>query len=110
MLTKKEAVYDSLDDEELIFDDELSIDYFISPMNKVMLIKDFFIFMACIYTIFFIPFYLASNSSFYYTKKINFFNIYGIFNDCLFLADIFLGFFTAYYNKDDEFVQNNKKL
>ena len=60
--------------------------------------------------ILFIPLFLALNSIPYYKKKINFYNIYGIFNDCLFIIDIFFSFFTAYYNKEDEFIQNNKKI
>ena len=99
-LQRKGYVYDSLDDEENI--DEEKLRFFINPESKLIIIFDFFVTLSSLYYLIYIPYFLGSKH--YFCQNNNFFvreNIIEIFIDIIFIIDLILPFFIAFYNFDE---------
>ena len=105
LIKKNELVYDSLSDEELEnFEDEISQSFFINPKSAFKIIYDFLLLLFLLFSMFYLPIILAFNSKLNnnISKKINFIEIINILIDIVFIIDIPLNFFTAFYNNIDE--------
>ena len=108
-LTHKPCVYDSLDDEE--FEDEEEINtFYIEPNSIFSIIFDSLIFLMTIISLFEVPFYLAMNKNFCRKKQISFITLLNLIIEILNIIDLFLGFFRAFYNWEEQLINKNKKM
>jgi len=97
-------VYDSLDDEE--FEDAIDINnYYISPDSVFIYIFDSIIAISSLYVIFYLPIYLA-HDSFIFSSYLNFKLLSFYIIEILFIIDLLISFFRAYYNYDEVLVNN----
>ena len=107
MLHKKKYVYDSLDDEE-IEEDEYDV-YYLNPHSVFIYFLDTFVGISALISLFYVPFYLSYNQQF--CKK--FFEpseFILILVDIIYICDLSIGFFKAYYNFDEYLVRNTKSI
>jgi len=97
-------VYDSLDDEE--FEDAIDINnYYISPDSIFIYIFDTIIVISSFYIIFYMPLYLA-HDSFIFSSYLNFKLLSFYIIEFIFIVDLLISFFRAYYNYDEVLVNN----
>ena len=107
ILARKQCIYDSLDDEE--FEDEEEINtFYLEPNSLFSLIFDCIIFSLNIISLFEIPFYLAINLCFCRKKQITFIFLINLIIEILNIIDLFLGFFRAFYNWEEQLIHKNK--
>ena len=109
ILTHKGIVYDSLDDEE--FEDQEDINsLYLDPNSIFSITFDSLLFIVTILSLYEVPLYLAINHDFckreYFTLKdgVNY------FIECLNIVDLFLGFFRAYYNWEEQLISKNRVI
>ena len=104
LIRQNKYVYDSISDEESLDDDDREL--FIEPFNKIKLIFDCLIFfLSCFsitYPIYVFGFKLCPKS-FISNKLI----IFHITFDCFCFIDFIIGFYTAYYNFEEQLITNN---
>ena len=98
-LQRTKIIYDSInDDEEEIDEDEN--EYLIFPKSYFKYYWDFFIFIIILFTLIFLPlqicFFINNCSCF--------------FIDIIYLIDLILNFFMAYYDKEENLIVNHKKI
>ena len=106
-LIHKQCIYDSIDDEE--FEDEEEINnYYIEPNSFFSIIFDLVIFSMSIISLIEVPFYLAMNHNFCKRNKITFLSLVNIFIEYLYIIDIFISFFRAFYNSDERLIVKKK--
>ena len=105
ILSHKKLVYDSLDDEELI-EDAVTDNFYILPNSKFIIIIDAVILMLTLWSMVYKPLYLVlDNCDIKNTvNTISFYNISNLFIDGLFIFDLIINFFKAYYNFDEQLV------
>ena len=106
ILQHKGIVYDSLDDEEI--DDQEDINsFYLDPNSIFSIIFDSILFLVSIISLFEVPLYLALNHDFckdmYFTVN----DLINFFIEFLNIIDLFLGFFRAYYNWDEQLISKN---
>ena len=97
ILQRVVKLYDSLDEEDLAYND-----YYIDPDNKFIIIFDILLVIFTIYNLIYIPFFLGKNDI--YCRQGKFFHftiLIDIITDILYIIDIIIPFFLAYYNHDD---------
>ena len=105
ILTHKSNLYDSLDDEEL--EDEEEINYlFIEPNSLFSIIFDSILFFFSIVSFIEIPLYLAINQNF--CRDFSLISLINYIIDFLNIIDLFLGFFRAFYNWDEQLITKRK--
>ena len=105
ILTHKSNLYDSLDDEEL--EDEEEINYlFIEPNSFFSIIFDSILFFFSIISFIEIPLYLAINQNF--CRDFSLISLINYIIDFLNIIDLFLGFFRAFYNWDEQLITKRK--
>ena len=106
ILTRKGYVYDSFDDEENL--DEMKNFNYIHPNSIILKILDFFVFIFTFYNLFYIPFFLAKNDVYcmHNVELILFIN----FIDIIFIIDVIISFFVAYYNFDEVLIVEYRKM
>ena len=104
LIRQNKYVYDSISDEESLDDDDREL--FIEPFNKIKLIFDCLIFFLSCFSITY-PIYVfgfkLSPKSFISNKLI----IFHITFDCFCFIDFIIGFYTAYYNFEEQLITNN---
>ena len=99
ILQKTKRIYDSInDDEEDIDEDENQ--YLIYPKSYFKYYWDFFIFIIILFTLIFLPLQICF--------LINNFSCF--FIDIVYLIDLILNFFMAYYDKEENLIVNHKKI
>ena len=102
LLRKTKKVYDSLSDEELS-DEEINEAYYVEPFSNLRLGYDLLLFVLVFYSMFSVPYQLA----FYFIQSD--LNGYGflinVIIDLVFIFDIILSFFTAYYDFEEKLVK-----
>ena len=99
-LQRKGIVYDSLDDNN-DFEEDISI-LFIHPESFFLTILDFIVLICIIYNLIYIPLFLGYNDIYCVIgNNISIFTIIDLFIDFIYLIDLVLHFFIAFYNKDD---------
>ena len=107
LLSRKQCIYDSLDDEE--FEDEEEINtLYLDPNSLFSIIFDCFIFSFNIISLFEVPFYLAINHSFCRKKQITFIFLINLIIELLNIIDLFLGFFRGFYNWEEKLIHKSK--
>ena len=104
ILTRKGYVYDSFDDEENN-DEEISFN-FIYPESNIIICFDLLDVIFNFYNLIFIPLYLGMNDMYFVRHKLYFSLLYlfNILNDIVYFIDIFIPFFVAYYNFDEQLI------
>ena len=98
-------VYDSLDDEE--WGDEEDYTYYLSPNSLYVYLIDLFVLISSFIVLFYLPFFLAYNI---HKCKIDFLNINSLlfyFIDLIYVIDLIMGFFRAYYNFEEFLIKDN---
>ena len=106
ILTRKGYVYDSFDDEENL--DEIKNFNYIQPNSIILKIIDFFIFIFTFYNLFFIPLFLGMNDN--YCIINNGLSLFTYFIDLIFIIDVIISFFVAYYNFDEVLIIDYKLM
>ena len=108
ILIHKGILYDSLDDEE--FEDEEDINsLYLDPHSFFTITFDSILFIMTIASLFNIPLYLAISHDFC-RKKFGIIDGINLFIESLYVLDLFLGFFRAYYNWDEQLIKKNKDI
>ena len=108
-LYHKKNIYDSLDDEEFDEGDDGSSIY-IDPNSKFILIFDGMLFLMTMICFIITPFYLSMTHDFCKEPKLYFSGLINSFTELLYICDLFLGFFRAYYNFDEQLVCKKRKI
>ena len=103
ILIHKANIYDSLDDEELEDEEKINILY-IEPNSLFNIIFDSIIFIMNLISFIEIPLYLAMNLNFCREENITFIFSLNFLIDFFNVTDLFLGFFRAFYNWDEQIV------
>ena len=109
ILTHKGIVYDSLDDEE--FEDQEDINsLYLDPNSIFSIIFDSLLFIVTILSFCEVPLYLALNHDFCKREKFTYADGINFFIECLNIIDLFLGFFRAYYNWEEQLISKNRVI
>ena len=109
ILSHKKNVYDSLDDEE--FEDEEEINnFYLDPNSTFTIIFDSILFLFTIITFVELPLYMAKSNNFCRDKKITFSFSINIISELLNILDLIFGFFRAYYNWEEQLINNYKMI
>ena len=109
ILQHKGIVYDSLDDEE--FDDQEEINsLYIDPNSNFSLTFDLIVFITTLISLFEVPLYLVLNCNFCRNKYFTLIDIINEIIELINIFDLFLGFFRAYYNWDEQLICKNKSI
>ena len=103
-LIKMKILYDSFEDNESEKENE-NIGFFISPNNTFILIFDFLIIVSTLIIAFYNPYYISTMKCFCFSMN-SFIKYLYFFIDLLFICDILLGFWRAYYNRKFQ-LENN---
>ena len=101
ILEHKKLVYDSLDDEEII-EDAININFYFNPDDKIVLIIDCLILVFSFWEIIYKPLFLVLHNCDVNNTILNFSfdNVSNIAIDLLYICDLIINFFKAYYNFD----------
>ena len=105
-LVHKGNIYDSLDDEELEDEEDISR-FYIDPNSIFCFTFDLIIFIINIITFFELPLYLAMNLNFCKAQKFSMHDTINSLTELLNILDFFFGFFRAYYNWEEQLVKKN---
>jgi len=107
MMRTNKLVYDSLSDEES--DEILEENEYISPNSQFKYYFDLTIFTFAFYTFcvnpIFLCFYPKHNFPFIY-----WYNFINIFIDLVYISDLILGFFTAYYDIEERYIKRLSEI
>ena len=98
ILTRKGYVYDSFDDEENI--DEINYN-FIHPESNIIFYFDLFVFIFAFYNLIYVPLFLATDDVYCINHKFHFNFYINIIIDFVYIIDVIISFFIAYYNFDE---------
>ena len=104
-ITRKGAVYDSLDDEELEDEEEINR-FYINPNSYFSFYFDLTLFIINILSFIEIPLYLAMNLNFCFSHRFSFSDTLNFLNEILNILDFLFGFFRAYYNWEEQLLKN----
>jgi hypothetical protein len=104
-------IYDSLDDEELIEDAVVEHFYF-KPNSFVIIIIDSLVLIFTFWSMIYKPLYLVLNNCDIQNTitSISFDNISNLFIDILFICDLIVNFFKAYYNFEEMLVTKSNLI
>jgi len=108
-ITHKPNLYDSLDDEELEDEDDGTIIY-LDPNSNFVLLFDGILFLVSIISFIQNPFYLAMTHNFCRKKKITLVSGINIITELLYICDLILGFFRAYYNWEEQLICRHRNI
>jgi len=108
-ITRKGAVYDSLDDEELEDEEEINR-FYINPNSYFSFYFDLTLFIINILSFIEIPLYLSMNLNFCFSHRFSFSDTLNFFNEILNILDFLFGFFRAYYNWEEQLIKKNDKI
>ncbi len=98
-LQKKGYVYDSFDDEEIL-EEQINL-FYINPDSKYILFFDLLIALCAVFNIIYIPLFFGYNKIYCNNNFFNLGSIIELFIDILYIIDLILPFFTAFYNFDE---------
>ena len=110
-LSQKKLVYDSLDDEENI-EDAVTDNFYFHPDDKIVLIIDSLILFLTIYCMAYKPLKLVLNNCDIKDTftSLSFGNILNLFIDFIFICDLIINCFKAYYNFEEQLVTRSEKI
>ena len=106
MILRKGPIYDSLDDEELEDEEEIS-SFYIDPNSNFCFYFDLSLFLINILTFIDIPLYLAMNRNFCKKKNFSLTDILNILNEVINITDVIFGFFRAFHNWEEQLIKKN---
>ena len=111
ILIHKKLVYDSLDDEELMEDAVIDNFYFM-PNSTFIIIIDTLILIFTFCIMLYKPLYLVLNNCDVKNTitSITFDNFVNIFIDILFICDLIVNFFKAYYNFEEQLITKSNLI
>ena len=105
--TLKGNVYDSLDDEEII-DEEIVENFFFEPDCFFLYFFDSIIMISSFIILIYLPLYIAKIS--FCHSFLNVTNLLFYFIDIMYIFDVIIGFFRAYYNFDEILVRESNEI
>ena len=97
-------VYDSLDDEE-IGDEEVD-NFYLSPNSPFIYFIDTLVFVSSFFELFYLPYYLGYKKNFC-RDILSFESILFHSIDLVYIIDLIIGFFLAYYDFEEFLIRNN---
>ena len=102
-------LYDSLDDEEMVDQDKIRTLY-ISPNSIKAYIIDFFVLIASIIELYYLPLYISLHMSSYavYNDVISSMIFYII--DFIYIVDLITGFFRSFYDFEEVLVKRKTEM
>ena len=107
-IIRTKILYDSLEDNETDIEKE-NEGIFLSPNSNFILIFDILIIISTLVVAFYNPYYISTMKCFCYPIHFIIKYIY-FFIDILFICDLLLGFFRAYYNRKFQLVTSVKDI
>ena len=111
ILSHKKLVYDSLDDEELI-EDAVIENFYFNPNSTFIIIIDTMVLIFTFWSMVYKPLYLVLNNcdirNTITSKTFN--NISNLFIDILFICDLIINFFKAYYNFEEQIITKSNLI
>ena len=108
MLSRIKPLYDSFDDDEYDIEEE-NYSNVLLPSSPVIFALDIFLFLSSFYTLFYIPLRMAKANCFCSDEsKINKALLY--FIEILYISDLCISFFRAYYNFQFKLVKKSKNI
>mgnify|MGYP002624090158 CR=1 FL=1 len=106
-IIKKKVIFDSLDEDENIWDDD---DYiFINPETRFIFVLDTIIFTSTFICFIYNPIQIAMSKCFCINEHI-FMKIIMCFIDLIFIFDFFVSFNRAFYNYEYKLIKNPKLI
>ena len=111
ILKHRKLVYDSLDDEEII-EDAINVNFYLNPDDKIILVIDSLILFFSFWSIIYKPLNLVLNNCDVKNTflSLNIDNISNILIDIIFIFDLIINFFKAYYNFDEQLITRSEKI
>ncbi len=111
ILSRKKIVYDSLDDEESA-EDVIIENFFLMPNSKLIIIVDSMVLIFSFWNMVYKPLSLVLNNCDLKNTitSITFDNITNLFIDILFIFDLIINFFKAYYNFDEQLITKSNRI
>ena len=111
ILMHKKLLYDSLDDEELI-EDAVIENFYLEPNSTFVIIVDTMVLICTFWSIVYKPLYLVLNNCDIQNTmtSITFNNISNLFIDALFICDLIINCFKAYYNFDEQLITKTNRI
>ena len=106
ILELKQLIYDSMDDDESEEDNDFEGIY-ISPESKFIFIFDLFLLLSFLFVSISTPFLIANSKCFCINKSI-IVVWFSNFVDVIFILDMLISFFRAFYNFEYKLVRNTK--
>ena len=104
------ALYDSFDDEEEEFEDQINKEFFIMPNSLFIIILDILIAFDIFYCLTYHPYYIASSTMFVFSNLFSFYEVYHFFMEIVYFIDFLVQFVRAYYDFDENLVTAKKKI
>ena len=98
------VLFDSFDDEE--YDEEMEIDYYLSPNSYFVLIFDWILFFSAMFYLIYVPYMLSKNSFVKGEGKVP--SIILIIIDIFYILDLIINFFRAYQTFDEQLERRTK--
>ena len=108
-MVRKSNIYDSLDDEEIEDEGDESILY-LDPNSFFVRFFDGILFIFSIISFVETPFYLAITHDFCREKKLTIISAFNISTELLYICDLFLGFFRAFYNWEEQLITRHRSI
>ena len=111
MLSHKKLLYDSLDDEELI-EEVINDNFYLAPNSTLVILVDSLVLICTFWSIVYKPLYLVLNNCDVQNTitSITFNNISNIFIDILFIFELIINFFKAYYTFEEQFITKASRI
>ena len=107
-LTKKNIIYDSLDDEEIDEFDENILS--LSPNSFYVIFFDVYIALSSIIFMISIPLNLARNRQFCINSMFCFKYYLIYITEVIYFIDVLMGFFKMYYNFEEQLIDDHSKI
>ena len=104
LIRQNKYVYDSLSDEESL--DDADGEFYIDPNNKFKLVFDSILFFLSIFSVTY-PIYVFAFKYVENCPSSNKLIIFQITYDIFCIIDLIIGFFSAYYNFEEQLITNN---
>ena len=100
-------LYDSLDDEEEVVEEIKVYNFYMAPNSIAVYILDFFILIASLIEIYYMPLYICLNITDFriYYNLIS--SIIFYICDIIYIIDLIAGFFRAYHNFEEVLIKKN---
>ena len=107
-IIRKKPLFDSLDEDEEIQENEDDYYYF-NPEGNFILTLDTFMLISSFICFIYTPIQIAMSKCFC-IDEVSFIKILLIIIDFIFIFDFFINFFRAYYNYEYKLIKNNKQI